>query len=61
MLKVNFIYYINNQCLDLAKVSALDDAVGKIISSLKLNGLYKNSIILFTADVRFHAYYNSIN
>ena len=35
----------------LAKVSALDEAVGKIVSSLKLNGLYKNSIILFSADV----------
>ena len=49
LLKMYFRIFIIHYFL--AKVSALDDAVGKIISSLKLNGLYKNSIILFTADV----------
>merc|ERR1712018_415635 len=34
----------------LAKASALDDAIGQIISALKSNGLYENSIIVFTSD-----------
>jgi len=33
-----------------AKVSALDDSIGKIIKSLRENGLYENSLIVFTAD-----------
>ena len=38
----------------LAKVSAMDNAVGKIIESLRENGLYENSIIVFTSDVSNH-------
>ena len=32
-------------------VTALDDAVGKIVTSLKKNKMYKNTFIMFTADV----------
>ncbi len=36
-------------------VSALDDAVGKIVNALKQTGLYDNTLIVFTADVCFNA------
>ena len=39
-------------------VTALDDAVGKIVTSLKKNKMYKNTFIMFTADV---SSYISIN
>ena len=32
-------------------VTALDDAVGKIVTSLKKNKMYKNTFIVFTADL----------
>ena len=32
----------------------MDNAVGKIIESLRENGLYENSIIVFTSDVSNH-------
>ena len=41
-----------------AMVTALDDAVGKIVTSLKKNKMYKNTFIMFTADV---SSYFSIN
>ena len=34
-------------------VTALDDAVGKIVTSLKKNKIYKNNFIMFTAGVSF--------
>ena len=34
-----------------AKVSALDASIAKIVTSLRENGLYENSLIVFTADV----------
>jgi arylsulfatase A-like enzyme len=34
----------------LGMVSALDDAVGTVVDTLKQKGLYDNSIILFTTD-----------
>ena len=37
--------------LHTAMVTALDDAVGKIVTSLKKNKMYKNTFIVFTADV----------
>ena len=35
----------------LAMVTALDDAVGKIIKKLKKNGLFENTLIFFSSDV----------
>ena len=35
----------------LGMVTALDEGIGRVISSLKKNGLYKNTIIVFSADV----------
>ena len=36
-------------------VTALDEATGRVISSLKKNGLYKNTIIVFSADVSMYS------
>ena len=36
-------------------VTALDEATGRVISSLKKNGLYKNTIIVFSSDVSMHS------
>ena len=33
-------------------VTAMDDAVGRIISALKSSGHYDDSVIVFTSDVR---------
>ena len=33
-------------------VTAMDDAVGQVVESLKQNNLFDNTIIVFTADVR---------
>ena len=35
-----------------AMVSGLDIAIGQIVKKLKQEGLYENSIILFSSDVR---------
>lgn len=35
----------------LGMVTALDDAVGEIITALKDTGHYNNSVIVFTTDV----------
>lgn len=34
-------------------VTGMDDAIGKVVSTLKEKGLYDNSIILFSSDVSF--------
>ena len=36
-------------------VTALDEAIGRVISSLKKNGLYKNTIIVFSSDVSMYS------
>jgi arylsulfatase A-like enzyme len=35
-----------------AKVSALDEVVGRVVAGLIKSGLYENTIIVFTSDVR---------
>lgn len=37
-------------CLVLGMVSALDESVRQIVTTLKKKGLYDNSIIIFTTD-----------
>ena len=37
-------------------VSILDEAIGNITDSLKQNGLYDDTVIIFSADVRFRYY-----
>ena len=39
-------------------VTALDDAVGKVVTSLKKNKMYKNTFIVFTADVSMSSQMN---
>ena len=31
-------------------VSALDDSVGAVVAALKANGMFDNSVIIFTSD-----------
>ena len=38
--------------IGLAMVTALDDGVGTILEKLKSTGLYNNSVIVFSSDVR---------
>ena len=38
----------------LACISSVDDAVGEVIESLKRQGLYENTIIVYTADQGFY-------
>ena len=38
-----------------AMVSGLDIAIGQIVKKLKQEGLYENSIILFSSDVRMRS------
>ncbi len=33
-------------------VTAMDDAVGRVVDALKETGAYDNTIIVFTSDVR---------
>ena len=33
-------------------VTAMDDAIGNVTESLKRNGMFENTLIIFTADVR---------
>ena len=33
-------------------VSAMDDAIGRVVTALKNTGHYNNSVIIFTTDVR---------
>ena len=40
---------IENRKVYSAMVSALDDAVGEIVISLKKNGLYDNTVIVFSS------------
>ena len=35
----------------MAMVTALDEAVGKIVKKLKMEGLFKNTFFFFTSDV----------
>ncbi|XP_018010381.1 arylsulfatase B [Hyalella azteca] len=39
-----------NRRIFLGMVSALDDAVGIVVSALRSSGLYNNSVIVFTSD-----------
>ena len=36
-----------------AMVTGMDDAIGRVVRTLKEKGLYDNSIILFSSDVSF--------
>lgn len=36
----------------LGMVTALDDAIGNVTDSLKRNGMLKDTLIIFTTDVR---------
>ena len=38
----------------IGMVTAMDDAVGKVVEALKESGAYENTIIVFTSDVRFY-------
>ena len=37
----------------LAMVSAMDDAIGKVVNALALKGILHNTLIVFTSDVSF--------
>lgn len=43
-------WYLNELKTYYAMISHLDDEIGKLISSLKQNKLYENSLIIFTSD-----------
>ena len=43
---------MNERRIFSAMVSGLDIAIGQIVKKLKQEGLYENSIILFSSDVR---------
>lgn len=35
----------------LGMVSAMDEAVGRVVDSLKMNGYWENTLLIFTTDV----------
>ena len=43
--------YFNNLSLALAMVSAMDDAIGKLVNAMALKGILYNTLIIFTSDV----------
>ena len=34
-------------------VTAMDDAIGNVTDSLKRNGMFEDTLIIFTSDVRY--------
>ena len=47
-----FLTYFNLNFLWAASISALDDGIGKILSSLVENNMAKDTIIIFASDVK---------
>ena len=41
-------------------VSAMDEAVGQVVEELKRSGMFDNTIIVFTADVRYPCYIHTM-